>query len=103
MSSQLLGLSTRLNGVAESSTLKMNAAAKELAAKGHKIVNLTAGEPDFPILPDVKKAALDAITGDFSKYTPVGGIPELRKGISKKFERDNKLPYAPEEVVVTLG
>lgn len=99
----MLKLSTRLEGVAESSTLKMNAAARELAAQGHKIVNLTAGEPDFPILPQVKKAAEEAIEKDFNKYTPVSGIPELRKAIAAKFKKDNALTYSPDEIICTLG
>lgn len=98
-----LKLSSRLNGVAESSTLKMNAAARELAAKGHKVINLTAGEPDFPVLDSVKKAAIDAITGNFSKYTAVNGIPELRKAIAQKFIRDNQVEYSPDDIIVTLG
>ena len=98
-----LKLSSRLDGVAESSTLKMNAAARELAAKGFKVINLTAGEPDFPVLDSVKDAAIAAITGNFNKYTPATGIPELRKGIAKKFEKDNGLVYAPEDIIVTVG
>ncbi|MBI3557147.1 MAG: pyridoxal phosphate-dependent aminotransferase [Deltaproteobacteria bacterium] len=98
-----LKLSSRLDGVAESSTLKMNAAARELAAKGHKVVNLTAGEPDFPVLDPVKDAAIAAITGNFNKYTPAAGIPELRKGLTRKFEKDNGLAYTPEDIIVTVG
>ncbi|MBI3543024.1 MAG: pyridoxal phosphate-dependent aminotransferase [Deltaproteobacteria bacterium] len=98
-----LKLSTRLDGVAESATLKMNAAARELSAKGVKVYNLTAGEPDFPVLAPVKEAAIGAITGDFNKYTPVNGTLELRKAISKKFLKDNALEYAPEDVIVSAG
>jgi aspartate aminotransferase len=96
-------LSSRLDGVAESSTLKMNAMARELAAKGHKVINLTAGEPDFPVLPVVKQAAIKAIESDFSKYTAVGGIPELRKKLAEKFAKDNDLQYTPEQIIVTSG
>lgn len=99
----MLKLSSRLDGVFESSTLKMNAAARELAAKGHQIMNLTAGEPDFPVAPVVKKAAIEAVEKDFNKYTAVTGIPELRKAISGKFKKENQLEYAPEEIVCSAG
>lgn len=98
-----LKLSSRLDGVAESSTLKMNAAARDLAAQGHDVINLTAGEPDFPVLGAVKEAAIGAITGDFAKYTAVGGIPELKKALTAKFKKDNRLEYSPEEIIVTVG
>ncbi|MBI2607125.1 MAG: pyridoxal phosphate-dependent aminotransferase [Deltaproteobacteria bacterium] len=98
-----LTLSSRLKGVLESSTLKMNALARELAAKGKKVINLTAGEPDFPVLEPVKDEAIAAIRADFSKYTQVSGIPELRKGISAKFKRDNGLEYAQDAVLVSCG
>src|SRR4051812_30648487 len=98
-----LKLSSRLDGVAESSTLKMNAAARELSAKGFKVINLTAGEPDFPVLDPVKDAAIAAITGNFNKYTPATGTPELRKGLARKFEQDNGLAYAPDDIIVTVG
>lgn len=98
-----LHLSSRLDGVAESSTLKMNAAAKELVAKGLKVLNLAAGEPDFPVLPSIKDAAVAAITGNFNKYTAVAGMPELRKAIARKLERENSLPYSFEDVVVSSG
>lgn len=98
-----LTLSSRMEGVAESATLKMNAAARELASKGIKVINLTAGEPDFPIVDAVKDAAISAIRENFSKYTAVGGIPELKKALAKKFEQDNGLAYSPEEMIVTVG
>lgn len=96
-------LADRMNGVVESSTLKMNSLAKEMTAKGMKVINLTAGEPDFAVLDDVKKATVGAIDADFSKYTPVAGIPELKKAISDKFLRDNGLKYAPDQILVSTG
>lgn len=96
-------LASRLDGVQESATLKMSAAAKELTAKGVQVLNLTTGEPDFVVLPEVKQAAHAAIDGDFSKYTVVPGILELRQAIAKKLKTENQLEYAPDEVVVTAG
>lgn len=96
-------LADRLQEIQESSTLKMNAIARQMAAQGKKVINLTAGEPDFPVLPAIKKAATQAIADDFSKYTPVAGIPELRKGIAEKLKNENGLNYAPEDIVVSVG
>lgn len=98
-----LRLSVRLDGVAESSTLKMNAAVRELTAKGLRVINLTAGEPDFPVLRAVKDAAIAAIEGNFSKYTPVAGIPELKNAIAKKFKDDNNLDYPVDQIIVSAG
>ncbi len=96
-------LSDRLIGIQESSTLKMNAIARDLTAKGIAIFNLTAGEPDFPILQSVKKKAIQAIEENFSKYTAVQGVIELRQALSKKFLQQNNLHYSPDEIIVTAG
>lgn len=96
-------LSTRMDGVAESSTLKMNALAKEMAAKGVKVINLTAGEPNFPVPASVKEACIASINANDSKYTAVGGIPELRTAIAEKLSRDNGLKYAADQILVSCG
>jgi aspartate aminotransferase len=96
-------LSTRLNGVAESATIKMAAAARALAAKGVKVVSFSVGEPDYAPPAPACKAAIDAIHAGFHKYTPVPGIQELRVRLSKKFKDENGLDYPPERIDVTLG
>lgn len=96
-------LSSRLNGVSESITLKMNSIAREMIAQGKKVINLTAGEPDFPIVESIKNETKKAIDNNFSKYTPVPGIPELRKAISEKLKKDNDLIYKPDEILVSCG
>lgn len=102
-----INLAERLNGVQESSTLKMNQLAKELAAKGKKVINLTAGEPDFPILDPIKKETILAIEKDFNKYTAVGGIPELKTAIANKLNNENlknvTSKYKPEEILLSCG
>src|SRR3954467_7546369 len=77
-------ISKRLDGVSESATLKLNAAVQAMKARGVDVVNLTAGEPDFPVHEAAKKAVADAMAANKSKYTPVGGIPELRQAIADK-------------------
>ncbi len=100
-------LSERLNGVQESSTLKMNQMAKDLAAKGLKVINLTAGEPDFPILDAIKKETILAIEKDFNKYTAVAGIPELKSAIANKLNTENLKNvsgrYKPDEILLSCG
>jgi aspartate aminotransferase len=80
-------LATRLNGVSESATLRLNAMVQSLKAQGADIINLTAGEPDFSVREPIKRAAIEAIEKNQSKYTPVAGIQELRNLIAEKTNR----------------
>lgn len=103
-------LSSRLDGISESATLKLNATVQALIARGENVVNLTAGEPDSPVPPAGKEAMCQAVAADKSKYTPVAGIPELRQAIADKTNRQHPslkgaglAPWAKEEVVVTNG
>ena len=73
-----------LDGVSESATLKLNAMVQALKAKGVDVVNLTAGEPDFNVPEEAKRAVIDALAPNKSKYTPVAGIPELREASRRK-------------------
>jgi len=96
-------LSDRINALSESATIAMAKKARELAAQGHNVVNLTLGEPDFQTPDYIKKAGIRAIEEGFSFYTPVAGIPELRKGIAEKLKRDNNLDWKPENIIVSTG
>ena len=96
-------LSDRINALAESQTIAMAKKARELAAAGHDVVNLTLGEPDFDTPEHIKQAGIKAITDNFSHYTPVAGIPELRKGIAEKLKRDNNIDWKPENIIVSTG
>ena len=96
-------LSDRVLRMKESATLKMAQLGREVKAKGHDVISLSLGEPDFdtPVhIKDAAKAALDA--GD-TKYTPVPGTAELRKAVSEKFKRENGLDYPPAQIVVSTG
>ncbi len=96
-------LSKRINSLAESQTLAMTKKARELAAQGNKVINLSIGEPDFPTPQHIKDAAKKAIDDNFSFYAPVPGFPELRAGIAEKLKRDNNLDWKAENIIVSTG
>ncbi|OGQ60461.1 MAG: aspartate aminotransferase [Deltaproteobacteria bacterium RIFCSPLOWO2_02_FULL_53_8] len=101
--SKLARLADRLNGLEESVTLLITAKAAELRAQGRDIIGFGAGEPDFDTPDNIKEAAIKAIRDGKTKYTPVGGIPELKDAVRAKFRRDNALEYKREEVIVSCG
>jgi len=96
-------ISARLASLSPSATMAMNQASKDLKAKGVDVINLSVGEPDFYTPDHIKNAGKKAIDDNFSFYPPAPGFPELRKAISAKFKRENKLDYAPEQIVVSAG
>jgi len=96
-------LSDRVNAMAESATLAMTKKARELTAQGVKVISLSIGEPDFPTPQHIKDAAKQAIDDNFTQYTPVSGIAELRTAIAEKLRRDNNLDWKAENIVVSTG
>ena len=96
-------LSNRVQSIKPSATLAITAKAKALRAEGKAIIGLGAGEPDFDTPDNIKQAAIDAINNGFTKYTAVGGTPELKQAICDKFKRDNELDYTPEQILVSSG
>ena len=96
-------LSQRINNLSESQTIKMAKMARELAAKGIDVINLSFGEPDFFTPDHVKEAGKKAIDDNFSYYTPVSGYPELRKAIAEKLLKENGLTYNFDQIVVSTG
>lgn len=96
-------IAERARKVRPSPTLAIDSKAKEMKAKGVDIVNFGVGEPDFDTPEHVKEAAIKAIKDGFTKYTPVGGIDELKEAIIEKFERDNGLRYGKENILVSCG
>ncbi len=95
--------SKRLKEVKESPTLAITAKAKEMRQKGEDVVSFGAGEPDFDTPPHIKSAAIKALEGGFTKYTPSSGIPELKKAVCEKFQRENNLAYEPAQIIVSCG
>ena len=96
-------LAPRLQNLKPSATIAMATKARELKAEGKDIISLSLGEPDFETPQFIKDAAIQAINDNWNHYTPVGGYPELKEAISKKFKRDNNLDYKPSQIVVSTG
>jgi aspartate aminotransferase len=96
-------LSDRILALAESQTIAMAKKARELAAQGHDVINLSFGEPDFQTPQYIKDAAKKALDDGFTFYTPVAGYLDLRQEIVAKLKRDNNLDYKPENIVVSTG
>jgi aspartate aminotransferase len=97
-------LADRINALAESQTLEMAKKARELKAKGFDVISLNLGEPDFQTPDHIKEAAKKAIDEGFTFYTPVAGIPDLRKAIAEKLVRENGLTdMKAENIVVSTG
>jgi len=96
-------LSSRAKNLKPSPTLAINAKAKSMQAQGIHVISFGAGEPDFDTPQNIKQAAKKAIDEGFTKYTPVGGIDELKDAIIKKFQRDSSLTYKRSEILVSCG
>lgn len=96
-------LSKKAQTLTPSSTLAITAKAKELKMQGHDVIALGVGEPDFNTPDYINKAAKQAIDDGHTKYTPSGGIIELKAAIVDKLKQDNELSYTSDEVIVTAG
>jgi aspartate aminotransferase len=96
-------LADRLKTLAPSPTLAMQARARALRAQGVDVISFGAGEPDFDTPRRIVDAAVRALERGQTKYTEVGGIPELRAAICHKLRRDHGLEYGPEDVTVSCG
>jgi aspartate aminotransferase len=92
-----------LERVKPSPTMAITSKAREMKAAGFDVIGLGAGEPDFDTPDNVKQAAIAAIERGETKYTAVDGIPELKRAIASKFERENDLTYKPAEITVGSG
>ena len=96
-------LADRMKTLAPSSTLAVQARAKELRARGIDVISFGAGEPDFDTPERIKDAAVQAMRRGQTKYTEVGGVPELRAAVCAKLKRDNGLDYEPADIVASVG
>jgi aspartate aminotransferase len=96
-------LADSLARIKPSATIAVTNKARELKAAGRDVIGLGAGEPDFDTPENIKEAAQKAIRDGKTKYTAVDGIPELKQAIVRKFERENRLIYKPEQVTVGTG
>lgn len=96
-------IAERSKRVEKSETLRVKEKALVLKQQGVDVVDLTAGEPDFPTPPNVCEAGIHAISNGFTRYTANAGIPELRQAIMDKFKKDNNLAYQTDQVIVSAG
>jgi len=76
---------------------------RELIAQGRDIIKLTTGEPDFPTPDHVKEAAVRCMSDNDIRYTPINGTEAIRKAVQQKFQRDNGLDFAMNEITVGSG
>jgi aspartate aminotransferase len=97
-------ISTRIASITESATLAVDAKAKALKAAGRPVIGFAAGEPDFPTPDYIVEAAIEACRDPRNhRYTPAGGLPELREAIAAKTARDSGYQVAAANVLVTNG
>ncbi|ADG87262.1 pyridoxal phosphate-dependent aminotransferase [Thermobispora bispora] len=97
-------ISARISAISESATLAVDAKAKAMKAAGRPVIGFGAGEPDFPTPDYIVEAAVEACRNPrFHKYTPAGGLPELKEAIAAKTKRDSGFEVEPSQVLVTNG
>lgn len=96
-------VSRRVKRVKPSPTMAATARAAALRAAGRDIISLTAGEPDFDTPAHIAEAGITAIREGHTRYTDVGGTPELKDAIRAKFARDNHLDYERKQILVSTG
>src|SRR6201994_121141 len=96
-------LSAALDRVKPSATIAVTDKARALKAAGRNVIGLGAGEPDFDTPENIKQAAIKAIEQGKTKYTDVGGIPELKEAIIGKFKRENELSSKPNQIIIGTG
>ena len=96
-------LASRVAHTKQSITMLISARGQELRSKGINIIDFSIGEPQFNTPDYVKQGAIEAITQNKTKYTPCGGIVELKQEICTKLQKENNLEYKPEEILVSCG
>jgi aspartate aminotransferase len=94
---------SRLSTVSTSATMRVAAEAERLRRAGHDVVDFSAGEPDFATPEHIKAAAHAALDGDFTRYTAVSGIPELREVVCARYRAAYGVDVSPSEVLMTAG
>lgn len=95
--------SDRILKVKPSPTIAVTSMASLLKSQGVDIIAFGAGEPDFDTPKNIRDAAISAIETGKTRYTPSGGLPELRQAVAAKFKRDNNLEYKSSEVIINCG
>jgi aspartate aminotransferase len=96
-------LSKKAGNIDPSITLAITAKANELKSQGIDVVSFGAGEPDFNTPENIIQAAIKAMHDGKTKYTPAGGLLELKQTICNKFKNDNNLEYKPSQITISTG
>jgi len=103
MTTDAIALATRMQNLGMSPTMKGTMEAERLKRQGIDVVDLGAGEPDFPTPAHVTAAAHAALDKNFTKYTPNMGIADLRDAVAKRYREDYGTDYTGDEVIITAG
>ena len=103
MTTDTVRLADRMQHIGMSPTMKGTVEAERLRRLGKDVVDLGAGEPDFPTPSHVTKAAHEALDRNFTKYTANMGVAELREAVGARYKEDYGVSYAPDEVIITAG
>ena len=93
-------LSSRARGIKTSVTLALDARAKDLAASGRDVINMSVGEPDFPAPAVVQEAAAGMARTNRVRYTPAAGSRELREAIARHLTETRGVRFTPEEITI---
>ena len=96
-------LSHRTKRIGDSITLKIGALAKQMQVEGKDVLSFSQGEPDFDTPESIKSAGIQAIRDGKTKYTAASGLPEIKQAIIAKLNRDQKLDYKPNNILVSCG
>lgn len=96
-------LARRVRNIKDSFMTTIKQKIESLKEQGQKIISLDIGEPDFNTLDNIKKAGINAIEENFTKYTNLTGILPLKKAIQQKFMRDNNLKFEIDQIIVSSG
>jgi len=94
---------SRVMDVKPSATVRISSLSKELKSRGEDIVDLSAGDPDFPTPDHIRDRAKTSLDEGQTHYTPANGVPELRDAIAQKLRNENDVPVSAEEIIVTPG
>lgn len=98
-----LAIATRISAISVSSTLKVSADADKLRQQKIDVVDFGAGEPDFPTPENIKRAGIQAIDQNFTKYTAAGGIADLKKAVVERHATEFGTSYKPSECLISCG
>ncbi|WP_246880422.1 pyridoxal phosphate-dependent aminotransferase [Sporosarcina sp. 6E9] len=96
-------LASRVNTLTPSTTLAITAKAKQMKDSGIDIIGLGAGEPDFNTPDNILEAAISSMKEGKTKYTPSGGLVELKDAVINKLNKDQQLTYTRNEVMIGIG